>query len=100
MSDSISIPSMSLASSPAESLRSKRAEIQQAATQFESLLIQQMLKSARESGASLSGESDSTGETVRDMADQQFAQVIAANGGVGLATLVLSGLQENDGGGR
>jgi peptidoglycan hydrolase FlgJ len=70
------------------------AHIRNAAQQFESLLLGQILKTARESssgGWSGSGE-DSASETAMDIAEQQFAQVLASGGGLGLANLIVKGL--------
>ena len=61
----------------------------EAATQFEALLIAQMLRMAHESSeGALGGEKDPTGDTMWDMAAQQFSQLMAANGGIGLAKLI------------
>jgi flagellar protein FlgJ len=70
-------------------------KIRDAAQQFESLLIEQMLKSARESGSGdwTGSSEDQTGTPLSDMAEQQFAQLLAANGGLGLAKMVVEGLQ-------
>ncbi|MEO8098615.1 MAG: rod-binding protein [Acidobacteriota bacterium] len=59
-----------------------------AARQFEALLLGQMLRTAHTSEES----EDSTGDTMWDMAAQQFAQVMADNGGMGLAKLIVKGL--------
>jgi Rod binding domain-containing protein len=66
----------------------KKAE--DAAKQFEALLIGQMLRSARESGSD--DEEDSTSATMIDVGEQQFSQLLANNGGLGLAKLVVKGL--------
>ena len=63
-----------------------------AAKQFESLLIGEMLRSARES-ADDDDESDNTKQTMLDVADQQFAQVLANNGGLGMAKMIVKGLE-------
>jgi Rod binding domain-containing protein len=65
-----------------------------AARQFEALLIHEMLKSARSegSGAMIDGGEDDADSALSDMAEQQFAQLLAANGGIGLAKLVMDGL--------
>jgi flagellar protein FlgJ len=63
-----------------------------AAKQFEALLIGQMLRTARESGADESLDQDSTSATMFDLADQQFAQMLANHGGFGLAKLIATGL--------
>ncbi len=66
------------------------AKIQEAAEQFEAMLIQQMLQSARAGGDE--GE-DQAGSVMTDMAEQQFSKLLSSNGGVGLARLVVSGLK-------
>ena len=69
---------------------------EEAAKQFESLLIAQMLKSARDSGwKSDDGDSDSQNETMLDLADQQFAQMLAQKGGLNLSRMILQGLERN-----
>ena len=61
-----------------------------AAKQFESVLIAQMLRTARES---MDGEgSDSGAETMFDLAGQQFAQMLADRGGFGLSKIIQTGL--------
>jgi Rod binding domain-containing protein len=66
----------------------------EAARQFEAVLIAQMLRSARESGEGGMGpDQDSTSETMWDEAAQQFAKLLANNGGMGLAKLVEKGIQ-------
>ena len=64
-----------------------------AAKQFESLLIGEMLRSARESMADDDGDSDTTKQTMLDVADQQFAQVLSNNGGLGIAQMIVHGLK-------
>jgi flagellar protein FlgJ len=72
-------------------------KIQKAAQQFESILIEQMLKSAHAAGgASFMGE-DETSSTMSEMAEQQFAQMLASGGGMGLAKLVTKGLERKPG---
>ncbi len=66
------------------------ARIRDAAQQFEALLIGQILRSLRESqGSWMSG----AGDCVTDFAEQHLAGVIAAQGGLGLADLIASGLK-------
>ena len=60
--------------------------VEKSARDFEALLIAQLLRAARESGES--AEADS----VMEMAESQFASVLAANGGLGLAALVTKAL--------
>lgn len=60
----------------------------EAAQQFEAMLLAQMLRAAH----SQEDGQDSTTETMWDMAAQQFSQVLAKNGGLGLAKLISGGL--------
>ena len=67
----------------------------EAAKQFEALLIAQMLRTAREStGDGLSDGDSSSADTMFDVAGQQFAQVLANNGGLGLAKMITDGLHK------
>ena len=70
----------------------KPTKIEDAPKQFEALLIGQMLKSAREASA----DEDSTGATMLDVADQQFSKLIANNGGMGLARMIVNGLKQGE----
>ncbi len=65
-------------------------KIEGAAQQFEALLIGQMLKSAHESD----DDSDNSSETMLDVANQQFSQLLANNGGLGLAQMIVKGLKQ------
>jgi Rod binding domain-containing protein len=70
-------------------------KIQKAATDFEALLIAQMLKSARESGGGVTGdadEQDETNSTLIELGEQQLAQALSSSGGLGLAKMVVAGL--------
>jgi flagellar protein FlgJ len=80
-------PALLDAAAPFEKKPSKLAD---AARQFESLLIGEMLKSARESDSDgwLGSGSDSGSESAMGMAETQFAQAIASQGGFGLAKTV------------
>lgn len=82
------------AAGPPSSDQPKPKNAAEAAKQFEALLIGQMLRTAHESSSgSLDGESSSS-STMFDVAGQQFAQVLANNGGLGLAKMVIAGLQK------
>jgi Rod binding domain-containing protein len=73
--------------------------IAEAATQFEALLIAQLLRSARESGAGagwLGTGEDSTADSALQMAEEQFAASMAAQGGLGLARMIEQGLRSAD----
>lgn len=70
-------------------------KIRKAATDFEALLIAQMLKSAREAGGGITGdgdEQDETNSTVLELGEQQLAQVLSQNGGLGIAKMVVAGI--------
>ena len=70
-------------------------KIQDAAQQFEALLMSQILRSARESGGGWTGGDDSaSGDCATDFAEQQFAAVLAKQGGLGLSGLIASGLRK------
>ena len=68
--------------------------VREAAQQFEALLIAQLLRSAREAGASgwLGTGEDQTAASALALAEEHFAQALAAQGGLGLAGLIVSGL--------
>jgi peptidoglycan hydrolase FlgJ len=71
-------------------------KIKDAAQQFEALMMQQLLKTAREDGSEGwlgTGEEDQTGQTAIDMAEQQLASVMSKNGGLGLTKVVTQGLE-------
>mgnify|MGYP002780250594 FL=1 len=65
-----------------------RAELREAAQQFEAILIRQMLASARNTdfgGSELFGKSD---DTFREMRDARFAEVAAGSGQLGFAAAI------------
>jgi len=84
---------------PKMSGRDSPAKIQKAATDFEALLLGQMLKSAREAGGGgLTGAGDDDEEansSIVELGEQQFAQALAAGGGLGIAKMVMAGLQQH-----
>jgi flagellar protein FlgJ len=74
---------------------SKHAKIAGAASQFEALLIGEMLKSVRESSDDgwLGGGSDSGAESAYGIAENQLAQTISQHGGLGLAKTIERALE-------
>ena len=68
---------------------SETAKARDAAQQFEALLLAQILRTVRES----SHGTDDAGECATDFAEQQFARVLAQQGGLGLAPLIAAGLE-------
>lgn len=73
----------------------KPDEISKAATQFESLIIGQVLKAARQSSDKgwLGTGDDQTGDMVMEMAEQGLAEGLAAQGGLGIAKMVSAKLR-------
>ena len=90
-----------LPSVPSASGAQKRSDdpkrIADAAQQFESLLIAQLLKSMRESGAGgwLGTGNDQAGAQAVELAEGQMAEALAKQGGLGLAHLVVKGLEHD-----
>ena len=69
------------------------SKVLDAAQQFEALLIGQMLRTERESGNGWLGSGgDSAGDCATEYAEQQFASLLAQQGGLGLANLIAAGL--------
>ena len=69
-------------------------KVRDAAQQFEALLIGQILRSARQGGSGWFSEGeDPSGEIATDYAEQQFATVLAKQGGLGLADMIAKGLE-------
>lgn len=89
-----SIPSLHSSATVAAPEAGKPKDAADAARQFEALMIGEMLRSARE--AESDEEKDSTGSTMLDMADQQFAKMLADHGGLGLATMIAKSLKAVD----
>jgi flagellar protein FlgJ len=70
------------------------ARVRDAAQQFEALLLGQILRSVRESGSGWLGSGENaSGECATDFAEQQFAILLARQGGLGLADLIAAGLK-------
>jgi peptidoglycan hydrolase FlgJ len=90
-----------LVSQPAAAPRNDPAKVRDAACQFESLLMGQLMRSMRESNSGwLGDEEDQAASTATEMAEEQFAKALARQGGLGLANMVVSGLQGKDASGR
>jgi len=70
--------------------------IADAARQFESLLIGQLLKASHGSSGSgwMGTGDDQAGAQAIDLAEEQLAQTLAQQGGLGLAKLVVAGLRQ------
>ena len=71
-------------------------KIRQSATDFEALLMRQILKSARSAGSGgwLGGGEDQAGQCMVELGEEYLAQVLAAEGGLGMARLISDGLRD------
>lgn len=69
----------------------RRTDAHEAARQFEAILLQQILQPVL--APSDSGDGDSGGGNMMDLACQQFAQLLAKQGGLGMAKLAVQGLK-------
>ena len=69
---------------------SDKEDLATSAQQFEALILAQILKSAQTTGdmATVDGERDQSSSTMLDMAQECFAQAIAARGGLGIGRMV------------
>jgi len=75
-------------------------KVKDAASQFESLLMSELLKAARPEGSWTGGEQDSAGESAMGMAEQYLAQALASSGGLGIADLISAGLRQSEARGK
>ena|ERR1700722_12294820 len=78
--------------------RNSPEKIKGAASQFEALLISQVLKTAHDGEGDGEGwlgtGEDQTAQSVMGLADDYFARALAARGGLGLARTIASGLEK------
>jgi len=71
----------------------EKAKLKDAAGKFEAMLIAQMLKSARKTDSGgWSGEADESTSSMMDMAEQQLADMLGPQGGLGIAQMVVTQL--------
>ena len=71
-------------------------KIKDAASQFEGLMIGQILKAAHgdsDEGA-FGGDADPASASAMDFANEYFARAMAAQGGLGLSKMIVDGLQK------
>jgi len=72
---------------------SESGKVDEAAKQFEALIVGQVLKTARESADGWLGTGeDQGGQLAVELGEQAFAQAVAARGAFGIAKLVKSNL--------
>lgn len=71
-------------------------KILKGATDFEALLIGQMLRTAREAGGcgGLTGDDDDSeaNSSLLELGEQQFAQALSSSGGLGIGKMIVAGL--------
>ena len=86
----------------AVSKKPDREKLEKAARQFEALVLTKMMQSARENspGGLMGNGGDHASGTISGMAEEHFAQALAAQGGLGLARMVTKGLIAAEGTGK
>jgi flagellar protein FlgJ len=90
MADGIRLVGAAPDGAAADSKSGDKAKLKDAAGKFEAMLIAQMLKSARKTDSGgWSGESDQSASSMMDMAEQQLADMLGAQGGLGIAQMVV-----------
>ena len=77
----------------AEAAKNPNAALEEVAAQFESIFLQQMLKSMRDATMKSELFDSSQMDTYQSMADQQLALKLAENGGIGLARMMVEQMQ-------
>jgi Rod binding domain-containing protein len=92
------LPLLTAANQGSADAQGKPSKTAAAAQQFEALFIGEMLKSVREASDDgwLGGGSDSSAETAFGMAENQFAQAVAASGGFGLAKTIQQAVEQEN----
>ena len=90
----------SIGSSPLDASKLGKPEKPKAAetaADFEALMIGQMLKSARSGSEGWFGTGeDSSSASLVEMAEEQIAKVLAKNGGLGLAGMIKSSIDQTE----
>ena len=77
----------------ADAAKNPNAAVEEVASQFESIFLQQMLKSMRDATVKSDLFDSSQMETYQSMADQQLALQLAEQGGIGLARMMVEQMQ-------
>lgn len=93
LGSSIDVSTLMSPSTP-KSTQDSPESIAKAASQFEALLMGEIMKSAREADGSgwLGTDDDEAGSTMSDLSEQQLSQALSSGGGLGLAKLIAAGL--------
>lgn len=77
----------------ADATKNPNAALEDVAAQFESIFLQQMLKSMRDATVKSDLFDSSQMDTYQSMADQQLAVSLAESGGIGLARMMVEQMQ-------
>ena len=82
------------ANAPSKHEKDSPEEIQKAASQFEAVLIGQLLQSARSEGGAgwMDTDESDPGSNLTEMSEQAFSSALASTGGLGLAKMITAGL--------
>ena len=67
------------------------AKIRKSATDFEAVLLNQLMRTAR---GDAEGD-DQANSSLKELGEQQFAQALASSGGLGIAKMVVAGLTKH-----
>ncbi len=88
-------PGVGSRSSSSNALRGDEAKVRDSASQFEALLVAQMLKNARESSVqgSEAESGDQAGTSLMEMAEESMAQALTSRGGLGIASMIMKQLR-------
>jgi Rod binding domain-containing protein len=93
----MNLDSITAAATDVTSLAAKAKDspdkILNAAKQFESLLVAQMMKSMQDNEGGWLGTEDQSSSAAMEYGQEAFAQAMSASGGLGLAKMVAAGLQ-------
>jgi flagellar protein FlgJ len=93
MPDGISLNVVPIGLAASDDKKLENANLKDAAGKFESMLIAQMLKSARKTDSGgWTGDSDQASSSMMDMAEQYLADMLGAQGGLGIANMVMAQL--------
>ena len=77
----------------AEATKNPNAAVEEVAAQFESLFLQQMLKTMRDATVKSDLMNSDSTDTYQSMADQQLALQLSEQGGIGLARMMVEQMQ-------
>ena len=77
----------------AEATKNPNVAVEKVAAQFESLFLQQMLKTMRDATVKSDLMNSDSTDTYQSMADQQLALQLSEQGGIGLARMMVEQMQ-------